>query len=151
MISTKILIGMAALTLAGVAACNESPADALELEAPQPKTPPPTSSSKKAVFKIVEMMPNPWDEDDFTEWFKVKNVGDTTGSLAGWKIAGTDGTTWTLDQGGTLEIGAIFKLTSPFTAKLSNDGGTVTVVSPTGETVQTVTWGRVDEGTVIKP
>lgn len=149
---TQILLGAAALALASLVACK-GPTRSLDLIDPVAKdtTTSPTSTVDNGAVRIVEIMPDPYDDDDYAEWFKVQNKRDTAVSLTGWKIMDAENTVWTLDEAGKLDPGAIYKLVSPYTAKLSNDGDTVYLVAPNNEKVQTVAYGPTVEGKSIKP
>lgn len=138
MTRTRLLLCTGTLMLAALAACKDSPTQSTN------------TAPKKANIRIVEFMPNPIEVgENMAEWFRLKNLGDTAGSLVGWKIVDKDHVTWSLDTIGTLQPASDYKLVSPYQAELNNDGDAFGLINAAGDTIQWITYTQTDDGVSI--
>jgi exonuclease III len=102
--------------------------------------------------RIISLLPNPSGDESQNEAATIRNIGTLPVSLAGWKLRDLAGQTWLLDSLGSLAAGTegtIVRLGQPMA--MNNAGDTIDLVDPTGTVVQTVSYGRVDEGELVTP
>jgi exonuclease III len=102
--------------------------------------------------RLTSLLPNPAGNESQTEAVTFTNTGSSAASLVGWRLRDLAGKTWALDGIGTLQPGAsrtLQRLGQPMS--LNNDGDTVDLLNPAGLIVQSVTYGRVDEGELVTP
>ena len=110
--------------------------------------PPPPS----AVLVIAAAIPNPIGNDTEKEEVHLKNTGTTTISLAGWKIGDAAGTDfWNLDTtDGSVEPESIKKvLRRSRSMFLDNTGDTIRLINPSGNVVDTRSYGSVSSGQLL--
>jgi hypothetical protein len=102
--------------------------------------------------RIISLLPNPAGNESQNEAAAIRNVGTVSVSLTGRKLRDLAGQMWSLDSVGGLASGAeatIQRLGQSMA--MNNDGDTIDLVNPMGMVVQTISYGKVDEGELVTP
>jgi hypothetical protein len=84
--------------------------------------------------KIVEVEANPPGTDAGNEWVKIRNYGNSTVNITGWRVRSSAGETNTYTLSGTLEANQSLTITFA-TQFLDNEDETVTLVDKNGNQV----------------
>lgn len=103
-----------------------------------------------AQVRIAELMPNPVGDELQNESITLTNFGTAAVDLSRWQLRDASGNAWLLE--GQIAPGqriTIARAKKPMS--LNNDGDVVELVSSAGITVDTVSYGRTNEGTPIVP
>ncbi|MGF1482248.1 MAG: lamin tail domain-containing protein [Cyanophyceae cyanobacterium] len=99
---------------------------------------------------IAALLPNPEGDESLREAATLVNNSQEAVNLAGWQLRDRTGLTWQLDLLGTLQPGEQRQLLREGQdMALNNDGDTVELISPQGEVVDTVSYGRADSEQLI--
>jgi len=101
-------------------------------------------------IRMVSLLPNPPGDERQDEAITLRILGTTAVDLSGWIVRDRAETAWVLDALGSLPAGAevtIQRLGQPM--GLNNNGDTVSLISPSGEVIQTVTYSSTTEGVAI--
>lgn len=108
--------------------------------------------SPTAQVRIVSLLPNPAGNENLNEEVTLKNTGQISVSLTGWKLRNHDGRTWSLDSFGTLASGEarVIKRNGQAMA-LRNNGDTVDLVDAAGQVVHGFTYAHAEEGEQLTP
>jgi hypothetical protein len=106
-------------------------------------------------LRIAEVLPNPVGEDKYKEAITLENTSNAGISLTGWQFRSRGiGMPFAVTTTAT-SIGAKATwqtTTFPFDrAWLNNDGDSLYLINPSGTVVQSVGWGRVSDGEVVRP
>ena len=101
---------------------------------------------------ITRLLPNPEGDENLNEEASIKNTGGAEVDLTGYKLRDLVRTTWSLDSLGTLDPGQekTIKRDGQGMA-MNNRGDTIELLDEDGNVVDSVTYGRVDEGEEILP
>lgn len=108
--------------------------------------------AENATLLIARLLPNPVGSDRDKEEVTVKNVSEQTIDLEGWKLRDLAGKTWSLSSLDLLLQGqekSITRQGQPMA--LNNSGDTIELIDPNENVVDSVTYGRVEEGEVVIP
>ena len=102
-------------------------------------------------LQIVAAMPNPVGSDAQGEEVWVRNYGTASVELAGWRIEDDDGGHWELTgEDGEVNPGATVRVVrNGRPMHLNNDGDTVFLIEPGGDTVDTVSYDEVTSGELV--
>lgn len=101
---------------------------------------PPTTRTSHV--RVIAALVNPEGHDPGSESVTLLNTGPVLAALDGWRLADRNGRTQTL-SGVDIAPGDVLRVTlDPSGAQLSNKGGKISLVSPDGSTVQTVTYSK---------
>lgn len=114
-----------------------------------------SSGTLSSGLRIAEVVPNPAGEDKYNESITLENTSNAGISLSGWQFRSRGiGLPFAITTTAT-SIGAGVKwrtTTFPFDrAWLNNDGDSLYLINPSGLVVQSIGWGKVSDGEVIKP
>ena len=103
-------------------------------------------------LRLVAVQPFPAGDQAQNEEVHVRNLGSSVVTLAQWQIAMGNGGAWLLDAGdGSVAPGQVTivkRLGRP--VPLLNVGGTLILVNPTGETLDTRVYGPSNIGQIIQ-
>jgi hypothetical protein len=102
-------------------------------------------------LRIYAVLPRPMGDETQTQEVHILNEGTTTVSLIGWRIANPEGQAWLLDSLGTIApqmIGICARDGQPM--PLPHAGGTILLINPAGETVDTRSYGPAAMGELIQ-
>ena len=103
-------------------------------------------------LRIGAILPNPEGDEAQLEAVHVRNLGPTVVDLAGWRIADTSGQSWGLDiADGTAAPGQVAIVTRQGRPMaLPNAGGTIQLMNPAGQVLDTKTYGAAGTGQLIE-
>jgi hypothetical protein len=103
-------------------------------------------------LRIVAVQPFPAGDQTQTEEVHLRNLGPTPVTLAGWRIGNGQGAFWGLDNGdGSVAPGQVAIVTRQGRPMaLTSFGGTLVLVNPGGETLDTQVYGPSTLGQIIR-
>ncbi len=114
-----------------------------------------TSTSDTGTLRIVEVLPNPVGEDKYNEAITLENTSKQSLSLTGWQFRSKGiGMPFAVSTtASSIAAGTRWRTTTfPYDrAWLNNDGDSLYLINPQGAVVQSVGWGRVGDGEVVRP
>jgi hypothetical protein len=94
---------------------------------------------------LSELFPDPAGTDADQEFVELENAGDADADLAGWRLANASGKTYALS--GTVGAHGFFAVTyAESKIALVNTGMTLTLLDPSGNPVDAVSYGAAKEG-----
>ncbi len=97
-------------------------------------------------LRIVRLLPNPVGDDSLAEEVSLKNTSNQPIAVAGWKLRDAANTVWDLTSLGIIAAGETKVIKRTGGMSLNNSGDTVDLLNQAGTVLQTVVYGRVDEG-----
>lgn len=113
------------------------------------------TTTSEGSLRISEVIPNPAGEDKGNESITLANTSKQSIALTGWQFRSKGiGMPFAVSTTATsIAAGATWTTkTFPFNrAWLNNDGDSLYLINPTGTVVQSVGWGTVGDGEVVKP
>jgi len=111
----------------------------------EPIVVPPEPPAAPGGVVITRLLPNPPGDEDLHEEATLRNDSAAAVELAGYKLRDLAGGTWSLS--GTIAPGESksFKRDGQAMA-MGNRGDTIDLVNPAGEVIDSIHYGRVDEG-----
>jgi hypothetical protein len=103
-------------------------------------------------LRIGAVLPNPEGDEAQLEAVHVRNLGPTVVDLVGWRIADPSGQSWGLDVAdGTAAPGQVAVVTRQGRQMaLPNAGGTIQLMNPAGQVLDTKTYGAAASGQLIE-
>jgi hypothetical protein len=104
-------------------------------------------------LRIVAALPNPLGDDVASEEVHVRNTGASPVPLDGWRVKNGQGQQeWRLTaQDGVVQPGeTLIVIRRGRSMSLRNTGDTIVLVSPTGRTVDTKSYGQASSGMVFR-
>ena len=108
--------------------------------------------AEPGTLRIVGVLPNPEGDEAQNEAVHVRNLGPTAVMLAAWRIRNSEGQDWGLDNvDGEVAPGQVVVVTRqgrPMT--LANTGGTIALINPAGQVLDTRVYGPAASGQLIQ-
>ena len=103
-------------------------------------------------LRVVAVLPSPEGDQSQAEAVHVRNLGPTPVTLAGWRIGNGQGAFWTLDNpDGAVAPGQVAIVTRQGRPMaLTGFGGTLVLLNPAGETLDTQVYGPATLGQLIR-
>ena len=105
-------------------------------------------------IRITSITPYVTDGDSASETWTIKNYEDTAVAMSGWFVRDPEAvrtTNWDMSALGVLAPKEEKRFTSTLSAQFNNNGDDVQLISPSGDTIQTITFGKLTIGQVIRP
>lgn len=100
-------------------------------------------------LRIIALMPNPIGSDDLSEYFILKNFGNSPILLSNYYIKDKDSVKWNFEDISINQCDT-FKLLSDKVAQLLNSGDEVTLFNSSNVPIQIVNYPLVQDGVLIR-
>jgi exonuclease III len=109
------------------------------------------AATTPASLSIHSILPDPVTSDEENEEVTIRNNSGQPVKLIGWKLRDKSGRAWTLDKFGTMVPGKETPIRRRGQAMaLNNEGDMVELLDPKGTVIDRMTYGKVQEGEVVK-
>jgi hypothetical protein len=105
-----------------------------------------------ANVRIMGLLPNPAGNEAENEEVTIGNQGTQQVSMVGWRLRDLAQQHWILDSLGALQSGeskTILRAGQPMV--MNNNGDSISLIDPSGNSVQTVTYSQVGQGVRVTP
>ncbi|MEQ8764383.1 MAG: S1/P1 nuclease [Planctomycetota bacterium] len=108
----------------------------------------PTAVEPELDVRIIALLPDPEGDEKLHEAITLRNFGEITVDLTDWQVRDLAGKTWVLS--GLLDPGEERVVSREGqTMAMNNGGDTIELISRDGLVLQSVTYGRAEEGVTI--